>query len=72
VNHFQDWWEYNLDTKEWRSYPVEFPSGGIGQHCVEVFHNRAFFFGGYSSTTQASSNIMWQYTLGQIGLSKEA
>jgi hypothetical protein len=72
VNHFQDWWEFNLLSNEWRSYVVDFPSP-IGQHTLDVILNQAFFFGGFHSSTQSASDLLWSYSLGQIGrLSTEA
>lgn len=72
VNHFQDWWEFNLVNKEWRSFQVDFPSP-LGQHTIDVNLNKAIFFGGFHTNTQTASDMLWTYSLGHIGrLSNEA
>jgi N-acetylneuraminic acid mutarotase len=72
VNHFQDWWEFDLNTKEWRSYPIESPSP-LGQHTVDVMGNKAYIFGGFHSLSQCASDSLWSYSLGHLGrLSSQA
>jgi len=67
VNHFEDWHELNLVTKEWRQIPVDFPSKGIGQHSAEVHQNRVYVFGGFHAGKQQSAADLWVYTLGHLG-----
>jgi len=54
--HFNDWYEFNLETNRWiKRKDVKFPfNGGFGQHSIVVKGNRIYFFGGYEANEKKS------------------
>jgi len=65
TNHFNDWFEYNLETNCWSEKFVEFPfQGGFAQHTCVVKNNRLYIFGGHDSKEKRATEKLWGYFLG--------
>jgi len=64
-NHFQHWYDYNLDTHVWKEIELDTPGCGIGQHSAVVYNNAAYVFGGFHKSLGGSSDLLWGYFLGK-------
>lgn len=66
VEHFSNFYEFNLLTREWREIKESLFScddGKIGQHSMAVYNNVLYIFAGYNSKIQSSTNQMFAYRL---------
>jgi len=65
MKHFNDWYEFNLESKCWSKKKVRLPYGdGFGQHSIVVKNNRMFIYGGYDSLQKTACSFLWGYFLG--------
>jgi len=65
AKHFNDWFEYNLETSFWSKREVDFPFlSGFGQHTCLVKNNRVYIFGGHDSNEKKATDMLWGYFLG--------
>lgn len=66
--HFKDFFEFDLDSLEWKKLDVSFPyeSKGIGQHSMCVHNNILYVFSGFDPISRNPSSRMLAYRLGAV------
>jgi N-acetylneuraminic acid mutarotase len=65
VDHFDDWWEFNLTTGEWYCRHVKLPHP-VAQHAAVPWKNSVIVFGGFDDTLKRSCDGFWSYSMGHL------